>query len=53
MNALAEPYIYDFAIAPCGSLVTRLAATEARLRPSGALWLVTVGVLVVGVLPLE
>ena len=53
MNALAEPYIYDFAIAPCGSLVTRLAATEARLRPSGALWIGAAQALVVADLHLE
>jgi DNA ligase-associated metallophosphoesterase len=53
VNALAEPYIYDFAIRPCGSLVTRLAATEARLRPSGALWIAAEGALVVADLHLE
>jgi DNA ligase-associated metallophosphoesterase len=53
VNAFADPYVYDFAVAPCGSLVTRLAATEGHLRPSGALWLAAVQALVVADLHLE
>jgi DNA ligase-associated metallophosphoesterase len=53
VNALPAPYVYDVAIAACGSLVTRLAATEARLRPSGALWIAAAQALVVADLHLE
>jgi DNA ligase-associated metallophosphoesterase len=53
VNALADAAIYDFAIAPCGSLALRVAGAPARLRPSGALWLDADAALVVADLHLE
>ena len=53
MNALADSYVYDFAVAPCGSLALRLAGAAVRLRPSGALWLEAACALVVADLHLE
>ena len=53
MNALAQAVAYDFAVAPCGSLALALAGAEARLRPSGALWLQAEAALVVADLHLE
>jgi DNA ligase-associated metallophosphoesterase len=53
VNALAERFIYEFAVAACGSLSTGVAATPALLRPSGALWLAAEGALVVADLHLE
>jgi DNA ligase-associated metallophosphoesterase len=53
VNALADPRALDFALAGCGSLVTRLAGVEARLRPGGGLWLAAEAALVVADLHLE
>ena len=53
MNALADPFVYDFAVASGGALVLRVGQAEAQLRPSGALWLEAGGVLVVADLHLE
>lgn len=53
MNALFPGPMYDFAVAPCGSLALPLAGAEARLRPSGALWLAEGACLVAADLHLE
>ena len=54
MNAHAlETFVYDFAIAPCGSLRTVVGRAYVALRPSGALWLEAEGALVVADLHLE
>jgi DNA ligase-associated metallophosphoesterase len=53
VNALSQSHVYDFATAACGSLVTRVAGAEVRLRPSGALWLEAEATLVVADLHLE
>lgn len=46
-------FVYDFAIAPCGSLRVRVGAAEATLRSSGAMWLEGEATLVVADLHLE
>lgn len=51
MSALAEPYA--FAASPCGGLRTALNGTAVTLRPSGALWIEAVRMLVVADLHLE
>jgi DNA ligase-associated metallophosphoesterase len=53
VNAVAQSFVYDFALAPGGALRTRVAAAEASLRPSGALWLEAEAALVVADLHLE
>ncbi|CAN7423044.1 ligase-associated DNA damage response endonuclease PdeM [Phenylobacterium sp. LjRoot225] len=53
MNAVAPSFVYDFAVATCGSLRTTVAAAEVMLRPSGALWLAAEACLVVADLHLE
>jgi DNA ligase-associated metallophosphoesterase len=53
VNALSEPYAYDFALVPCGSLALRVAGTAVRLRPSGALLVEAAGALVAADLHLE
>ena len=57
MNALAPSngtaYVYDFAVADCGSLRTPIGGAEALLRCSGALWLAAARALVVADLHLE
>jgi DNA ligase-associated metallophosphoesterase len=53
VNAFAETYVYDFAVAGCGSLALRVAGTDVRLRPSGALWIEAEAALVVADLHLE
>ena len=54
MNAQAlQTFVYDFAVAPCGSLRTVVARAEVSLRPSGALWLGAEAALVVADLHLE
>lgn len=52
-GARAAPFTYDFTLASCGSLATRLRAAHVRLRASGALWLEDDGALVVADLHLE
>ena len=52
-QALEPPFVYDFAVAPCGSLRTVVARAEVALRPSGALWLQSEAALVVADLHLE
>lgn len=49
----APPFAYDYGQAPCGSLRTRLMATEVMLRASGALWLEAERALVAADLHLE
>lgn len=46
-------FVYDFAIAPCGSLRVGVGRAEATLRASGAMWLAAEGALVVADLHLE
>jgi len=53
VSALADRFIYDFAVATCGSLRTRVASAEVMLRPSGALWLAAEACLIVADLHLE
>lgn len=53
MNAFAESYSYDFAVATCGSLRTCVAGAQVALRASGALWLEVDSALVVADLHLE
>jgi uncharacterized protein len=54
VNAQAlQTFVYDFAVAACGSLRTVVAGAEALLRPSGALWLQAEAALVVADLHLE
>lgn len=53
MNALADSFAYQFAVAACGSLRTRVAGAAVALRASGALWLEAEGALVVADLHLE
>ena len=53
MNAQGVSFVYDFAVAGCGSLRTAVAGRDVTLRPSGALWLAAEGVLVVADLHLE
>lgn len=48
-----NPFIYDFATQPCGSLRTRVLGAEVMLRASGAMWLGDVRTLVVADLHLE
>jgi DNA ligase-associated metallophosphoesterase len=52
-TALETGFVYDFAVAACGSLRTLVARAEVALRPSGALWLEAEGALVVADLHLE
>jgi DNA ligase-associated metallophosphoesterase len=52
-NASAERFVYDFAVATCGSLHTTVAGAEVMLRPSGALWLAAEACLIVADLHLE
>ncbi|WP_372785792.1 ligase-associated DNA damage response endonuclease PdeM [Phenylobacterium sp.] len=54
MNALAaKSFVYDHAVADCGSLWTPIGAVRAMLRCSGALWLEAARALVVADLHLE
>jgi hypothetical protein len=58
MTALAADgaqaaFAYDYALATCGSLHTRIGHAEVLLRASGALWLATERALVVADLHLE
>jgi DNA ligase-associated metallophosphoesterase len=53
VNALSEPFAYDFALAPCGSLALGMAGTALRLRPSGALFVEAACALVAADLHLE
>jgi len=57
VNALAPAsqaaFIYDYAVADCGSLRTPIGGADALLRCSGALWLAAARALVVADLHLE
>ena len=57
MNALAPAsqaaFIYDYAVADCGSLRTPIGGADTLLRCSGALWLAAARALVVADLHLE
>jgi DNA ligase-associated metallophosphoesterase len=54
MNTLAQKaFVYDYAVADCGSLRTTIGAAQAMLRSSGALWLAAARALVVADLHLE
>jgi DNA ligase-associated metallophosphoesterase len=53
VNAVAESYAYEFAVAAGGALRTRVGGAEAHLRPSGALWLEAERALVAADLHLE
>jgi DNA ligase-associated metallophosphoesterase len=57
VNALAPAgrtaFVYDFAVADCGSLRTPIGGADALLRCSGALWLAAARALVVADLHLE
>jgi DNA ligase-associated metallophosphoesterase len=53
LSDLAERFVYDFAVATCGSLRTAVAGAEVTLRASGALWLPAESCLVVADLHLE
>jgi DNA ligase-associated metallophosphoesterase len=53
VNALAQGFAYDFAIAQGGALAVRVAGARVQLRPSGALWLEAEQALVVADLHLE
>jgi DNA ligase-associated metallophosphoesterase len=49
----ARPFVYDYAVADCGSLRLAIGAAAALLRASGALWLAAERALVVADLHLE
>ena len=54
MNTLAsKAFVYDYAVADCGSLCVAIGAAQAMLRASGALWLAAERALVVADLHLE